>query len=206
MYARSSAVRGNPEKMDEAIAYVHDKVMPAMQQMDGCVGLSMLCDRDSGMSIVTSSWADHEAMTRNTENVRGIREHFAQILGGPAEVREWEIAALHRMHGAPQGACCRVVWMRGVMGQMDSMLDTFRMAMLPRMEELPGFCSVSLMVDRQSGISSSTVTYEGRDAMMRAAEQAQAMREEFSRQLDQQVTDVQEFELVLAHLRVPEKV
>ena len=40
MYARSTTVRGNPDAVDEGIAYVRDTVMPAVQQMDGCVGLS----------------------------------------------------------------------------------------------------------------------------------------------------------------------
>ena len=55
MYARSTTVRGNPDSVDEGITYVRDKVMPAVQQMDGCVGLSMLADRTSGRCIVTTA-------------------------------------------------------------------------------------------------------------------------------------------------------
>jgi hypothetical protein len=40
--------------------------------------------------------------------------------------------------------------------------------------------------------------------MAHAAEQAKAIREEFSTQMNREVTEVAEFELVLAHLRVPE--
>ena len=46
MYARSTTVRGDPQSVDDGIAYVRDEVMPAVQQMDGCIGLSMLADRD----------------------------------------------------------------------------------------------------------------------------------------------------------------
>ena len=55
MYARSTTVRGNPEAMDEGIAYVRDTVMPSVKAMDGCVGLSMLCDAQQGHCIVPSS-------------------------------------------------------------------------------------------------------------------------------------------------------
>ena len=67
MYARSTTVRGNPKAMDDGIAYVRDTVMPTVQQMDGCIGLSMLADRDSGRCIVTTSWADADAMNAQRE-------------------------------------------------------------------------------------------------------------------------------------------
>ncbi len=48
MYARSTTLMTNPGSIDEAIAYMSDEVWPAMRDMDGCVGLSMMCDRESG--------------------------------------------------------------------------------------------------------------------------------------------------------------
>jgi len=102
MYARSTTIHGNPQNLDEGIAFVRDTVMPAVQELDGCVGLSMLCDRDSGRCITTTAWADAEAMRRIADRVRDIRARAAEILGGVAEVDEWEIALLHRMDEAPR--------------------------------------------------------------------------------------------------------
>ncbi len=39
------------------------------------------------------------------------------MMGGQPEVKEWEIAVLHRVHHAPEGACCRVLWSRGEPGR-----------------------------------------------------------------------------------------
>ena len=112
MYARSTTVRGDPQKLDDGIAYVRDEVMPAVQQMSGCVGLSMLCDRDSGRCIVTTAWADESAMHATEEAVRSMRERAGEMFGGPLEVQEWEIGVLHRRREAPDGACTRVTWTR----------------------------------------------------------------------------------------------
>ena len=79
------------------------------------------------------------------------------------------------------------------------------MTMVSRMEELPGFCSVSVLVDRETGRSATAVVYESRAAMNGATE-ARPMREEFSRQMGVDITEVAEFDLALAHLRVPETV
>jgi quinol monooxygenase YgiN len=192
--------------MDDGIRYVHDKVMPAVQQMDGCVGISMLADRETGRCIITTAWADVEAMRNSAEGVRSIRDRAGEILGGQPEVNEWEIAVLHRMHETHDGACARVIWAEGDPGQLDRMLDTFRTGLIPRMEDLPGFCSVSMMVDRQSGRTATAVTYDSRESMDRAQEQGRAMRDEFSMQMNSRITEVAAFDMVLAHLRVPETV
>jgi len=206
MYARSTTVRGTPEAMDEGIAYVRDEIMPAVRQMEGCIGLSMLADHDSGRCIVTTSWADADAMKASAGGVMAMRQKAAEIMGGPAEVQEWEIALMHRMHSAHHGAAARVTWTDGNPDDVDRMVDNFRMGLLPQLEELPGCCSVSLMVDRGNGHSVVTTTYDSPQDMKQAADKAMAMREEFTQQLNRMITEVAEFELVLAHLRVPETV
>jgi len=192
--------------MDDEIAYVRNDVMPALQGMSGCVGISMLCDRDAGRCIITSAWADDTAMHATEQSVVDLRRRAAEIMDGGYETQAWEIAVMHRMHEAHDGARTRVIWGQRMPDRMDSNLEDFRMAMMPRMEELPGFCSVSLMIDRASGRMVTSVTYESRDAMMRANEMADSMREEFSRSTGMEITDMAEFDLVLHHLRVPELV
>jgi quinol monooxygenase YgiN len=206
MYARSTTTRGNPQMIDDAIAYLRDEVMPAVTAMDGCIGLSMMCDRDSGRCIATSAWDSEEAMHNSESGMHDMRMRYAQTMGSEPEVQEWEIAVLHRKHTAPEGAACRVLWSRGDPATADNVLETFRMAMLPKMEELPGFCSVSLLVNRETGVATTATVYESRDSMNRATEMAKPMREEFMRQMGGEITEIAEFDLVLAHLRVPETV
>ena len=206
MYARSTTVRGDPQAIDEGIAYVRDKVTPAVGQMDGSVGLSMLCDRASGRSIVTTAWADADALHRSAEGVMAMRAKAAEIMRGEVEVNEWEIAVLHRLHETHNGACARVIWTEGDPGAMERMVDAFRMSMVRRMEDLPGFDSVSVLVDRASGRCATAVIYDSRHSLREAEQMGMAMRQEFADQLGLQITDVAEFDLVLAHLRVPETV
>jgi heme-degrading monooxygenase HmoA len=206
MYARSTTVRGNPQTMDDGIAYVRDEVMPMVQQMDGCIGLSMLCDRASGRCIVTTAWATEDAMRASAESVRASRARFAEVLGGEPEVAEWEIAMMHRVQETGDGARTRVIWGHTEPGRMNDMLDAFRMSMMPKVEELPGFCSANMMVDRQRGRTALAVTYENSAAMERAGERAAALRQEAAETMGLQIDEVAEFDLVLAHLRVPETV
>jgi hypothetical protein len=205
MYARTTTVRGDPGAVDEGIEYVRDAVWPMLQHMSGCVGMSMLADREAGRCIITAAWATEEAMQASAESVRDSRSKVAEVLRADSvDIQEWEIAALHRVHAAGPDACARVIWSEDYREPMDSMVDAFRMSLLPRMEELPGFCSVSLMIDRMTGRASAAVTYESRDALMRSRQMGAAMREDFATAMGARITEVAEFDLALAHLRVPE--
>src|SRR5690606_20720176 len=103
-------------------------------------------------------------------------------------------------------ACARVLWSRIDPARADETLDAFRSAIVPRMDDLPGFCSLSLMIDRTSGLGSLTSVYTDRAAMDATRDQIGRMRDEFSRQMDVTVTEEAEFVVLLHHLRVPELV
>src|SRR5688500_9249331 len=113
MHARSTSIKGKPGNLDAGIAYVRDEVMPTAQQTEGCVGLSMLTDRDTGRCIVATAWTDEEAMRASSEEARTVRHRLVHTLGGEhADVQEWEIAVLHRDHPAGDGAGAQVTWAR----------------------------------------------------------------------------------------------
>ena len=209
MYARSTTFRGDPAAIDDGIAYTRDKVLPAVQQMDGCVGLSMLVDRCTGRCIVTTSWDDAAAMHRSAEAIRSIRDKAVATVHGVAsetEVVEWEVGVLHRAHPAPEGAAARVIWTQGAIGASDRTIEGFRAYILPRIGELAGFCSVSLLINRDTGRCAIATVYEDRHAMHYSKGQGQAMREEFTEHMGMHVTEVAEFDVALSHLRVPETV
>lgn len=203
MYARSTTVHAKLESIDAGIAHIRDEVLPAIQSM-GCIGLSMLVDRRSGRCIATSAWESQDAMRATAEQVRPIRDRALEILGGTSEVEEWDIAVMHRNHNSHEGACVRTTWMRVEPTELDRAVDVYKLASLPALEELDGFCSASLLIDRASGRAVSSVTYDSLEAMEGNREQASAVRAAGTEEARAEVLDVCEFELALAHLHVPE--
>jgi heme-degrading monooxygenase HmoA len=205
MYARTITVRGDPRAVDDGIAFARSDVWPGVERMDGCVGMSVLADRGAGRCIVTTAWATEDEMRAGADDVRDLRRQLDEVLRAEeVEIAEWEIAVLHRSRPAGDAACVRATWVDVPAGQTDRTIDAFRMSLLPRLDDLPGFCSASLLVDRPSHRAVAAVTYEDRAAMDRAREQGAALREEFSRAMGSTITEVAEFDLALAHLRVPE--
>jgi heme-degrading monooxygenase HmoA len=193
-----------PSSVDAGIAYVRDAVAPTLEGMEGHIGLSVLADRSSGRCITTSAWESADAMRASAEPVQAVRSRAAEIFGGSPTVDEWEIAVLHREHSAGEGACVRATWVKVDPARVDQGIDMFKATVLPALEELEGLCSASLLVDRASGRAVSSAAYDSREAMERHQHQLDELRASASRDADAQVLDEHDFELVIAHLRVPE--
>jgi len=206
MHARSITIMGDPDALDQGIAYVRDEVMPTVTAMDGCVGLSMLVDRESGQCIVTSSWRSEDTMSASDLHLAPMRRRGGEIMGGTPRVETWEAAVMHRDHAVPEGACCRVTWIRMGQGDIDRAIGVYRHGLLPEIEKLPGFCGASMLVDRTTGRGCGTVAFESAAFMEASRDQAWTIRESGAREAGVDITDVAEFELAIAHLRLPELV
>ena len=207
VYARSITIMGDPHRLEDGIAYVRDEVLPVITTMDGCVGLSMLADRESGQCIVTSSWRDEETMQASDLHLAPLRTRGSQILGANPQVEEWEVAVMHRDHDAPEGSCCRATWLRLNQGDFDRGINLYRTAMLPAMESLEGFCSASLLVNRGLGAAPAPPrrTTRGQPWTQGATGPGPSATPGSGRRAWTFI-DVAEFDLAVAHLRVPELV
>ena len=206
MYARSTTIQAQTSSIDAGIAHMRDRVLPALEGIDGCVGMSLLVDRTSGRCIATSSWESEEAMRASEELIRPTRDRAVELFGGSAQVEEWEIAAMHREHRAGDGACARATWVKIDPDQLDRGIDFYKMNILPALEELEGFCSASLLVDRASGRCVAAGTFDSAEALDRAKDQLDRIKATGSKEANAEVLDQCDFELAVAHLRVPETV
>jgi heme-degrading monooxygenase HmoA len=201
VYARSTRFHGGAggaDKVDSGIAFVKDEVWPTISGIEGCRGLSVLLDRQTGQCILTSSWDSEESMHASEEQIRSLRDRVRDMLGGDMEVDEWEIAVMHR---AEHGECCRVSWMRG---DVDALSETMRMGIVPELEQIDGFCGASVLVNRSTGMGCATTVWESRSAMEASRSAADEMRRRAASDAAGEIVEVHEYELAYAHLHVPE--
>jgi quinol monooxygenase YgiN len=198
VYARSTTFHGMPGNVDAGIAFVKNEAAPMLAEIEGCRGLSLLVDRETGQCIATSSWESQEAMASSDDRLRPIRERGRDILGGSIQIDVWDVAVMHRAH---HGECCRVSWLQG---DLDAMIESFRGHILPDLEQTPGFCSASLLVNRTAGLGCASTVWEDRAAMEASRPAADEMRRTTASAAGGDIVDVHEFELAYAHLHVPE--
>jgi heme-degrading monooxygenase HmoA len=184
---------------------MRDEVMPELENVDGYVGISLLVDRASGRCIIAAAYETEDAMRASEDKATELRSRAVERFGGNVEkIEQWEIGVLHRDHQSADGACVRTTWIKVPPDQADRSIEFYKESVLPSLEDLEGFCSSSLLIDRSSGRAVSSTTFDSREAMERNSEQANELRNTRTRELGADIVDVGEFDLAIAHLRVPE--
>jgi heme-degrading monooxygenase HmoA len=205
MYVRTTELRGDPSKIDDGLRLVREEVYPAVTAMDGCKGMSLLVDRETGRCVATTSWESEDAMRASADAVRPLRDRAEQALGASgSEIHQWEVAVVHRDHAAPDGACARLTWVSGDPSNIDRLVDVYRMVILPQVQDMDGFCSASLMVDREGGRAVGTAAFDSRRTLEATRDAAARIRERVVNEAGTMVDDVEEMEIAFAHLHVPE--
>ncbi len=207
MFARSNTAHADLGRIDRGIAFIRDETLPAVTTMAGCLGLSMIVDRSSGECIVTTSWQTEDDLRSSRQGLQPMRDRAAEVLGSETiDFTEWELVLMHRDHRAPQGSFVRTVWLRGDPAKADENIEAFRTGFLPLIEEMPGFCSVSVLVERAVGEAVITVGFDDRAALDGSRQRSEELNQMGIEQLGIAITASKEYELVLAHLHVPELV
>lgn len=208
MYARTTEIQADPAKMDDGLRVVREKIFPAVSEIDGCSGMSLLVDRESGRGIATTSWDSEEAMLGSAEQVRPLRDEAEKAFGtnDASEVHQWEVAVLHRHHPAPDTACARVTWLSGDEQTVERGIEKYKAQVLPRIQKMDGFCSASLLVDRGAGRVAGTAVFETPEALEASRDAMSEIRGRVTGEIGATVIGVEELEVAFAHLHVPETV
>ena len=206
MYARSTTMMAG-SNLGAGVDLIRDEVWPAVQAMEGCVGFSLMTEPDTGRMIATSSWRSEEEMWNSETAVREFRDRAQELMSAePPQVEEWEIVTMHRDHHTGDGTCVRSTWTRVPAELIDKATEYYKFAVLPQVEQLQGFCSASLMINRATGQGVSSVAFDSREAMEETREAGAGVRDLSRREAGVEILEVAEFELVMAHLHVPELV
>lgn len=206
MYGRATIIDGKPDRIDAGIAFIRDKVVPFVDGLPGSLGLSAWVNRETGRCVVISAWQDEASREASAEKIAPQRMEASSILGGDARAETWELAEMHQAGPDRAGYVSRVVSMSGDPSTVDKGIAAFRARVVPQVSLLPGFNTISLMVDRTHGRSRIATTYTSRSAAEAAREAGAAIRSATSAELGLTVEDVEDLELVHVGIRRPDVV
>ena len=198
IHARTAIHHGRPENVKACVRFLRDDAVPTILSMPQCVGLSVLADHRSGLCIVSTAWETREAMHASVVRIRPLRDQTSKILHSSVDLEEWQVVAMHRKQVARAPVGAQVTWLRVDPAAVDAVTDDYVRYTQPALAAIRGFCSASMLVNREWGHAAITISYDDPGVTSRFR------RTDGKTALGTDIMRVQDFDHVLPHLRVPD--
>jgi quinol monooxygenase YgiN len=99
-YARTAFGYTDPEKLDQVIELVRNKVVPTLRECKGYRSCLMAVDRTTGQTAVMNIWesaADREA---SESKIKSVREEASKLTGTPVRIELSEQVAVELLQPA----------------------------------------------------------------------------------------------------------
>lgn len=205
MFVRATTIGADPARIAEGIDFVRNSVLPAVNTLPGCLGLSMFVDRDNDLVSVSTAFESEQVRAEADALLTPLRAKATRILGGGTPVTElFELAVIDRLRPAEPGFWSRLTRVTIDPAQADEAVDAYTSSTLHDVQLLPGYCSAVLLTDRARGMGVVSVTFDSRDHLVASRPQAEQIRESGLAKAGAQVVEVRESEIVIAGLRLPQ--
>lgn len=92
MHCRVVQLQGAPERLDEALVFMRDEVVPRLQEAGGFKGIFSLVDRATGKLMAISYWETIQDVERTRQLSEKLRGKAAEALGANfLAVEEYEV-------------------------------------------------------------------------------------------------------------------
>lgn len=165
MYLRVTSFKSAPAQLEQSIAFVRDKAFPALFQEPGCLGGTVVVNREKGEGAASTLWDSVEAM--NNAERAGVQARQDATESAPLEVIDvdrFEVTVME-MSSTPGElpSYARVVTGYGDPSHSEAAVEALR-GQLPTLKSQPGLRSFAAGVNRATGRSFTISTFESPEA------------------------------------------
>ena len=197
MYARLTMVDGDPQRVDDLVAFVESDVRPAVEAQPGSRGVALFVNRESGAGGVCSFFGSAEDRDASASAVKGLRDKAVELIEGTATVENFEIPVFHRLVLPGPGAWLRFVRTHNDdLSTVDAAIEQFKTITLPALTAVPGLCSVLLFIDRETGTAATSTCWADAAALEASLDSALNIRSEALARSGLSLTSVETYELI----------
>jgi heme-degrading monooxygenase HmoA len=168
MYLRVTAFKSDPAKLEDGIAFLKNKIIPAMSKVPGYLGATCVVDREKGEGAASTMWESLEAMNNAEQLGQQSRSQSSEATGIEVlDVDRFEVTALETATPTPQlPSYTRITSAYGDPSKTDKVAQMIRDA-IPKVKGQPGFRAYVAGVNRATGrgfTASSWATPEDRES------------------------------------------
>ncbi|MFD9130013.1 antibiotic biosynthesis monooxygenase [Kitasatospora sp. NPDC059571] len=197
MYLRTVYATGDPARIDQVLDTIRAEAPRMLASQPGYRGYGLFADRELG-KIAMGSWWETEADRENSDaQLKDRRAALLAPFAGTVTTDVWEAVVFTPPAHAGPGAGFRMVRVDVDPAGADRMVTAFRDGVLPKLQQVPGFGSATLLLDRASGRASVGVLFADKASMVASRGPHAAIRGEGTKAAGVVLRSLEEFEVVL---------
>jgi len=155
MHGRLTRTKATPgEDVEEAIRTFEERAAKPARETPGFRGLALLVNRETGDGVTITYWDDEAALNASAERMKQLRESVVAQAGGSmtvTSVESGEIVSMERAGDPRAGTFGRLNSLDAKLEQLDAAIAAYKADVVPLLKSLPGFRSVVMSVNRESG-------------------------------------------------------
>lgn len=200
MYARLIMLTG-VQDIDGAVAYLQETALPALREQNGYQGVSAAADRSAGLLGVMSLWATAADRDASTSALAKLREEARDKLAQDMTVETLDQLAVQIDRRPEVGNRALVTQVSMDPSRVKDIAEAFKSEVAPQISSEPGFRSLRLLVNPQTGEGRVSSIWDDEKSLNAALEATQKLRTETASKLGVTVGERIIAELVFTELK-----
>jgi heme-degrading monooxygenase HmoA len=203
-YTRVVRLKGDPNKVDEAIKLWTQDILPLLKKQKGFSGATLLGNRKTGDGLSVSYW-ETEA---NMKEARGqVRPEALKVLGKTGgsivEDDECEVALLERFKPPMAGVWARVTTVHGDPAHASEAVSNFKENIVPTIAKQSGARTAYFFVNRQSGKIFAGSIWDTEHDLQKAEAAIGSLRAEAIKKFGGRDARIEAFEIYFTEILAP---
>jgi quinol monooxygenase YgiN len=202
MFIRGTRTQTPPDQVGAAIDNFKQKVLPAVRATPGNVGAALLVDRQTGVGVGITYWDSARSLSASEQMGITTRTNVARDVAGAqvVNVERYEIVIAERPQTPKAGTFVRVNTVNAEPAKLDAVMDVVRSRVVPTLKPLHGFRSLIMGVDRTTGRTVVSTSWDTLDDLKASEEKIAGLRVESARAGDADTAQVEIFENAVIEL------
>ena len=138
MRARVNLITADPDRMADTIGYIKTSVRPAVDSMDGSLGLSLYANAEIGVAVLESFWASREALIHSEQMAAPRRTDVVRRAVGTVSVERYRVPVYEREAPLDTAAGLRLTRMDMDPPRIEDTVECFGATVVPRLADAEG--------------------------------------------------------------------
>ena len=162
MFVRLLRLTLAPGGLEALTEFVRSHVQPALEGLDGSMGVAVWADPLAGEAIVASVWANAAALAASEPTEAALRALAAELTGSTGQTECYEAALVDALRPIRAGNVTRLISISASPDDLSDHVAWAREQVIPVLRGLPGYLSYFCGIDHETGRALVMSTYNDR--------------------------------------------